>query len=79
MLKNEIYVGDKHFGKKPRRNVVTGELDENQIDAYFRDHHKAIIDRSTWNRCQERMAAEREKKKKGGRTPFVDGEGGVWS
>ena len=57
--------------------VVTGEEDEDQFEAYFKDHHKAIVDRETWERCQERMAAEREKKKKGGRTPIVDGEG-VW-
>jgi len=77
MLKNEIHVGDKHFGKRPRRNVVTGEADEDQFEAYFRDHHKGIVDRETWDHCQQRLAAEREKKRKGGRTPIVDGEG-VW-
>ena len=59
ILKNEIYVGDKEFGKVPQRNVITGKPDEVQVKKYVRDHHEAIVSRKTWEAVQARL--EREK------------------
>lgn len=59
ILKNEIYVGDKEFGKVPQRNVITGKPDEVQVKNYVRDHHEPIVSRKTWDIVQARL--EREK------------------
>ena len=55
ILSNEKYVGDVQFGKNPSRNVITGELDKNQIKKTVRDHHKGIVDRETWDAVQKRL------------------------
>ena len=53
ILKNEIYVGDIQFQKKPARDINTGKVDTLQARIYVFDHHTAIIDRETWNQAQE--------------------------
>lgn len=59
ILKNEIYVGDKGFGKTPQMNVITGKPDEVLVKNYERDHHEPILSRKTWDTVQARL--EREK------------------
>ena len=59
ILNNEVYVGDKEFGKKPQRNVITGKPDEVQVKKYFTNHHEAIIDRGTWDAVQARLGKEK--------------------
>ena len=59
ILNNEVYVGDKEFGKKPQRNVITGKPDEVQVKKYFTNHHEAIIDRETWDAVQARLGKEK--------------------
>ena len=55
ILMNEKYVGDVRFGKTPRRNVITGKLDQYQIDKYLENHHEGIVSRELWNRVQKRI------------------------
>ena len=59
ILNNEVYVGDKEFGKKPQRNVITGKPDEVQVKKYFTNHHEAIIDRETWDAVQARLGKDK--------------------
>ena len=59
ILKNEIYAGDKEFGKVPQRNVITGKPDEVQVKKYVRGHHEPIVSRKLWETVQARL--EREK------------------
>ena len=56
ILRNEAYKGDLQFQKSPARDVITGELDEIQVDKYVTDHHEAIVNRELWDKAQERMA-----------------------
>ena len=56
ILKNEVYKGDLKFQKVPSRNVITGELDEVQVDKYVTDHHPAIVSRELWEKAQERIS-----------------------
>ena len=62
ILRNEKYVGDVKFGKVPRRNVLTGKLDEYQIDKYLENHHEGIVSRELWNKVQKRMSQRKEKR-----------------
>lgn len=59
---NEKYVGDVRFGKVPRRNVITGKLDEYQIDKYLENHHEGIVSRELWNKAQKRIGQVKEKR-----------------
>ena len=59
ILKNEIYAGDKEFGKTPQRNVITGKPDEVQVKKYVKNHHEPIVSRKLWDTVQARL--EREK------------------
>lgn len=59
ILKNEVYAGDKEFGKIPQRNVITGKPDEVQVKKYFTNHHEAIVDRETWDAVQARLRKEK--------------------
>ena len=59
ILKNEVYAGDKEFGKVPQRNVITGKPDEVQVKKYVRDHHEPIVSRKTWDAVQARLAREK--------------------
>lgn len=52
---NPVYVGDVEFGKKPSRNVITGELDEIQCHRYVEGHHAGIVDRETWDAVQAKL------------------------
>ena len=61
LLRNEVYVGDIRFQKRPSRDVVTGRIDKDQIDKYITDHHEAIIERSIWERVQD-MIGERSER-----------------
>ena len=60
LLTHEVYVGDVQFGKTPSRNIITGELDEVQIDRYMKNHHEGIIDRATWDAAQKRLKEMKE-------------------
>ena len=62
ILRNEIYVGDREFGKIPQKNVITGKPDDVQVRKYVRDHHEAIVSRKVWETVQARL--EREKKER---------------
>lgn len=59
ILKNEIYVGDKEFGKVPQRNVITGKPDEVQVKKYVKNHHEPIVSRKTWETVQARLDREK--------------------
>ena len=61
ILKNEIYVGDKEFGKNQSKDIITGEVDENVVKRYVRDHHEGLVDRETWNAVQRRREGNRQK------------------
>jgi len=54
ILENEIYVGDKEFGKYQSKDIITGEVDEGVVKRYVRDHHEGLVDRETWNAVQRR-------------------------
>ena len=60
MLTHEVYVGDVQFGKRPSRNIITGELDEAQASRYMKNHHEGIIDRTTWDAAQSRLKEMKE-------------------
>ena len=62
LLTREVYVGDVQFGKKPSRNIITGEPDKIQTSRYMKNHHEGIIDRATWDAAQKRL---KEMKKAG--------------
>ena len=62
ILMNEKYVGDVQFGKVPRRNVITGKLDEYQINKYLENHHEGIVSRELWNQVQKRLNQRKEKR-----------------
>lgn len=56
MLHNEKYVGDLLTGKTYTDNPINSKKKKNkgEFDMYYtEDHHKGIIDRETWNKCQE--------------------------
>lgn len=61
ILKSEIYVGDLRFQRKPSRHVITGNLDENQIDRYITDHHQGIVGRDIWKAAQLKFKERKEK------------------
>ena len=61
ILSNEVYVGDIRIQKKPFRNVITQMPDEVQISKYITDHHEGIIDRTTWDRVQRKLAEQTAK------------------
>lgn len=66
ILKNEIYVGDKEFGRTPQRNVITGKPEEVQVKKYVKDHHAAIVSRQTWETVQARLEKEKLERDKAG-------------
>ncbi len=56
MLRNEKYVGDLLTGKTYTDNPINSKKKKNkgEFDMYYtEDHHKGIVDRETWNKCQE--------------------------
>ena len=54
-------MGDIRIQKKPFRNVITQMPDEVQISKYITDHHEGIIDRTTWDRVQRKLAEQTAK------------------
>ncbi len=61
VLTNEVYVGDIHIGKTKSRDIITGELDEIQVENYIKDHHEGIVNRELWEKVQERKAEFRRR------------------
>ena len=55
ILKNEAYKGDLRFQKTPSRDIITGEVDEVQVDQYVTDHHPPLVSRELWDKAQERI------------------------
>ena len=55
ILINEVYKGDLRFQKVPSRNIITGELDDIQVDMYITDHHEAVVSRELWDKAQKRV------------------------
>lgn len=62
ILKNPIYVGDRHFQKQAPKNYMTLRPDwKQEYDSYrMKDLHEGIIDRGLWDRVQERLGRENE-------------------
>ena len=62
IIKNEKYKGDVILGKTYTLNPITKRRMKNkgEEDSYFiKDHHEPIIDRETWDRCNEIMKKRR--------------------
>jgi len=56
MIRNEKYVGDLLTGKTYTDNPINSKKKKNkgEFDMYYTEnHHQGIIDRETWNICQE--------------------------
>lgn len=60
ILKNPIYVGDRHFQKQAPKNYMTHKPDWTQeYDSYYmKDLHEGIISRELWDKVQERLGRE---------------------
>ena len=56
MIRNEKYVGDLLTGKTYTDNPINSKKKKNkgEFDMYYTEnHHEGIIDRETWDKCQE--------------------------
>ena len=61
MLKNEIYVGDRHIQKNAPQNYLTKKPDDTvSYDSYYvKDNHEGIVSRELWEKVQERISGPR--------------------
>lgn len=61
MLKNEIYVGDRHIQKSAPQNYLTKKPDDTvSYDSYYvQDNHEGIVSRELWKKVQERINGPR--------------------
>ncbi len=67
ILKNEVYVGDRLFGKTPARNYLTKKPDPSiqREERYVKDHHAPLISRELWDKVQAKLKADAEERKEG--------------
>ena len=61
ILKNEIYVGDRHIQKNAPQNYLTKKPDDTvSYDSYYvKDNHEGIVSRELWEKVQERINGPR--------------------
>lgn len=61
ILSNETYIGDKHLNKTPSLDYMTHKPDDpvKRKSIYLEDTHEAIVNRGTWDMCQERLGKKK--------------------
>lgn len=67
ILENEMYVGDRKLQKEPHTDYKTKKPKEGEeyTSYYVEGDHEAIISRETWDKVQERLKGEKERKANG--------------
>lgn len=62
MLKNEIYVGDRHIQKSAPQNYMTKKPDDtvSYESYYMTENHKGIVSRKVWDKVQARLSGPRK-------------------
>lgn len=67
ILSNEMYVGDRKLQKEPHTDYKTKKpkVGEQYTSFYVKNDHKGIISRKTWEKVQERLRQEKERKANG--------------
>ena len=60
ILQNPIYIGDVRIGKTHKCYYKGITKAQNREGYYFENHHEAVIDRTTFERAQEKLNAKRK-------------------
>ena len=60
VLKNEVYVGDRHIQKRPPKDFLTHKPDYTKPydSKYIYDDHEPVISREVWQAVQERLGQD---------------------
>ncbi len=67
ILKNPIYVGDRHLQKQAPKNYMSHKPDPSQPyqSYYLNDTHEGIVSREIWDKVQQMLGEEEQLRKLG--------------